>query len=96
MEETNVKEAIREIKEGNEEDLKKIIEKWYEHTHTDGLKLGAKMISAVIFDTIKKHTKKAAKVSLNDYKRMTNEIMSIIAIQLTEQNDSTEEVANDE
>ena len=99
-EETNVKEAVEEIKNANEEELTKIIKDWYERTRTDGMKLGAKMISVVIFDAIKKHTKKAAKVSLNDYKRMTAEIMNFISVQLTEQNDSeeiiTEETSNDE
>lgn len=99
-EETNIKEAVEEIKNANEDELKKVIEAWYEHTRTAGLKLGAKMISVVIFDIIKKHTKKAAKVSLNDYKRMTADIMKVISVQLTEQNDSeetiTEETSNDE
>ena len=58
------------------------------------------MISVVVFDVIKKHTKKAGKVSLNDYKRMTADIVKIISVQLTEQNDleesTTEEQANDE
>lgn len=98
-EETNIKAAVEEIKNSNEDDLKKVIEGWYERTRTDGLKLGAKMISIVVANTIKKHTKKAGKVSLNDYKRMTAEIMNIIAVQLTEQNDSeeitTEETSND-
>ena len=99
-EETNIQKAVEEIKNANEEELKKIIEGWYERTRTDGLKLGAKMISIVVADTIKKHTKKAAKVSLNDYKRMTTDIMNIISVQLTEQNDSeeiiVEETSNDE
>jgi hypothetical protein len=98
-EETNVKEAVEEIKNANEEELQKVIKGWYERTRTDGMKLGAKMISVVVFDTIKKHTKKTAKVSLNDYKRMTAEIMNIISVQLTAQNDSeeiiTEENEND-
>lgn len=99
-EETRIKEAIEEIKKSDENELKKIIERWFESTRTDGLRLGAKMISVVVFDTIKKHTKKAGKVSLNDYKRMTADIMQIISVQLTEQNDSeeaiTEETSNDE
>jgi CRISPR/Cas system-associated protein endoribonuclease Cas2 len=99
-EETNIKEVIAEIKEADEETLKQTIEKWFESTRNQGLKLGAQMISIVVYETIKKHTKKAAKVSLNDYKRMTAEIINIISVQLTEQNDSeentTEEIANDE
>jgi hypothetical protein len=53
------------------------------------------MISIVVADTIKKHTKKAGKVSLNDYKRMTAEIMNIISVQLTEQNDSEENIVEE-
>lgn len=100
MAETNIKEAVEEIKNANEDELKQVIQGWYERTHTDGLKLGASYISAAIFGVIKKHTKKAGKVSLNDYRRMTDEIVKIIAVQLTEQNDSeeviTEETSNDE
>ena len=99
-EETNIKEVVEEIKNANEDELKKVIEQWFESTRTAGMKIGAQFISAAIFGVIKKHTKKAAKVSLNDYKRMTAEIMNIIAVQLTEQNDSgetiTEETSNDE
>lgn len=99
-EELNIKGAIEEIKSANEDQLKQIIENWFEKTRTDGLKIGASFMSAAIYDVIKKHTKKAGKVSLNDYKRMTAEIINIIAVQLTQQNDSdenvTEETSNDE
>ena len=91
-EETNIKEAVEEIKNANEDELKKVIEQWFESTRTAGMKIGAQFISAAIFGVIKKHTKKAGKVSLNDYKRMTAEIMNIIAVQLTEQNDSEENI----
>lgn len=100
MEETNIKEVVEEIRGADEETLKSTIEKWFESTRNQGLKIGAQFISAAIFGVIKKHTQKAGKVSLNDYKRMTAEIIKIISVQLTQQNDSeeitTEEVANDE
>ena len=100
MEETNIKEVVEEIRGADEETLKSTIEKWFESTRNQGLKIGAQYISAAIFGVIKKHTQKAGKVSLNDYKRMTAEIVKIISVQLTQQNDSeenvTEEVANDE
>ena len=100
MEETNIKEAVEEIKNANEDELKKVIEGWFESTRTQGMRIGAQYISAAIFGVIKKHTKKVGKVSLNDYKRMTTDIMNIIAVQLTEQNDSeetiVEETSNDE
>lgn len=99
-EETNMKEVIEEIKNADEDELKKVIEQWFETTRTAGMKLGAKFISAAIFGVIKKHTKKTGKVSLRDYQRCIDEIIKIIAVQLTEQNDSkenivTEEVSND-
>lgn len=98
-EETNIKEVVEEIKNANEDELRKVIEDWFESTRTSGMKIGAQLISVAIFDVIKKHTKKAGKVSLNDYRRMTDEIVKIIAVQLTEQNDLTEstveEASND-
>lgn len=86
--EINVSEAMNEIKNANEDELKKVIEQWYEKTRTDGLKIGAKMISAAIYGVIQKHTKKASP-SLRDYKRMTDEIVKIISVQLTKQEDIT-------
>jgi len=87
-EETNVKEAIEEIKNASEDELKAVIEQWFETTRTAGLKIGARFISAAIYGIIKKHTNKPGKVSLNDYKRMTTEIINLVSVQLTEQNDS--------
>ena len=99
-EETNIKEVVEEIRGASEEELKQTIEKWFESTRNQGLKIGAQFISAAIAGVIKKHTKKAGKVSLNDYRRMTDEIINIISVQLTQQNDSeetiTEEASNDE
>ena len=98
-EETNMKEVIEEIKNASEDELRTVIERWFESTRTQGLKIGASFISAAIYGVIQKHTKKAGKVSLNDYRRMTSEIIDIISVQLTEQNDSeentTEEASND-
>lgn len=92
-EETNIKEVVEEIKGASEDELREVIEKWFESTRTAGLKIGAKFISAAIFGVIQKHTKKAGKVSLNDYRRMTAEIIKIISVQLeTQQNDSEENV----
>lgn len=99
-EETNIKEAVEEIKNANEDELKKVIEQWFESTRTAGMKLGAQFISAAIFGIIKKHIIKKEKASLRDYKRAMDEIIKIISVQLTEQNDSeetiTEETSNDE
>ena len=95
MEETNIKEVVEEIKGADEETLRETVEKWFESTRTAGMKIGAQFISAAIFGVIKKHTKKAGKVSLNDYKRMTAEIIKVISVQLTPQNDSEEIITED-
>lgn len=95
MAETNIKEAVKEIKESDEESLQKVIENWFEITRTQSIKIGAQYISAAIFGVISKHTKKAGKVSLNDYKRMTADIIKIISVQLTQQNDSEEKESNE-
>ena len=94
-EETKVQEVIEEIKNANEDTLRETIEKWFTSIRTDSIQVGAKFISAAIFGAIQKHTKKPGKTSLRDYERMTAEIIKIIAVQLTEQNDSVEENAND-
>ena len=92
MAEANIKEAVKEIKESNEESLQKVIEDWFERTRTQGLKLGAQYISAAIFGVISKHIIKKVKPSLRDYKRCIDEIIKIVSVQLnqqnTEQNDS--------
>ena len=90
-EETNIVEAVAEIKSASEEELKQVIEGWYEKTRTQGLKIGASFISAAVYAEIQKHTKKASKVTLRDYERMTAGILKIVTKQLTEQNDSKEE-----
>jgi hypothetical protein len=90
MEETNIKAAIEEIKDANEDELKKIIEQWFESIRTAGMKIGAELISAAVFSVIKKHLRKKAKPSLRDYERCINEIIDIISVQLTKQNDSKE------
>lgn len=98
-EETNIKEVVEEIKNANEDELKKVIEDWFESTRTSGMKIGAQFISAAIYGVIKKHTIKKEKVSLRDYKRAMDEIINIISVQLTEQNNSeestVEETSND-
>ena len=86
MAEANIKEAVKEIKESNEESLQKVIEDWFERTRTQGLKLGAQYISAAIFGVISKHIIKKAKPSLRDYKRCIDEIIKIVSVQLNQQN----------
>ena len=98
MAEVNIKEAVKEIKESDEESLQKVIEDWFERTRTQSIKIGAQYISAAIFGVIQKNIVKKAKPSLRDYKRMTEEIIKIVSVQLrqqnTEQNDSEEKESN--
>ena len=95
MTEENIKEVIEEIKGADEDTLRSTVEKWFESTRNQGLKIGAQFMSAAIFSVIQKHTKKAGKVSLRDYERMTAEIAKIISVQLTEQNDSEDNAAEE-
>ena len=91
----NISEAVDKIKESNEDQLQETIREWFNKTHTQGLKLGAHMMSAVIYDVIQKNVVKQQevkqKVSYRDYERCVNEIMKIISVQLkqneTQQND---------
>ena len=98
-EETNIKEVVEEIRNADEEQLTKTIEKWFEQTRNQGLKIGATYMSAAIFGIIKKHLKKKTKPSLREYQRCIDEIVRIVSVQLqkpTQQNDSeVEENEND-
>ena len=94
MAEANIKEAVKEIKESDEESLQKVIEDWFERTRNKSIKIGAQYISAAIFGVIQKNIVKKAKPSLRDYKRMTEEIIKIISVQLTQQDDSEEKESN--
>lgn len=94
MAEANIKEAVKEIKESDEESLQKVIEDWFERTRNKSIKIGAQYISAAIFGVIQKNIVKKAKPSLRDYKRMTEEIIKIISVQLKQQNDSEAEKEN--
>ena len=97
MAEENIKEVIEEIQGADEETLRSTIEKWFESTRTAGMKIGAQFISAAIFGVIQKHIKKktGAKASLRDYQRCVDEIINIISVQLTKQNDSEEAETNE-
>lgn len=95
-EETKVSEAMNEIKNANEDELRKVISDWYERTRTDGMRIGAKMIAAAVFGAIRNNLNKQ-RPSLRDYERCIKDIRKIIDVLLTQQNDSevTEEVNND-
>lgn len=88
--EVNITEVADEIKNKSDEELRKTIERWYEKTRTQGMKLGAQMISAAVAGVIEKNLNKKQNPSLRDYKRMTDSIIKIISVQIkqmsTEQN----------
>ena len=100
----NMKDVVSEIQNATEDEIKGVIEKWFEKTRTDGMKVGAKFISAAIYGAFEKHIlKKSSKPSLRDYQRMTDDIVKIISVQLaeeeskenTEHNDLPEEEKDD-
>ena len=87
-EEINVSEAINEVKNASEEELREVIEKWFESTRIDGMKIGASYIAAAVMGKIQKHLSKPGKTSLRDYERCVSDIKKLLAVQLTQQNDS--------
>ena len=97
MAEENIKEVIEEIRGVDEDTLRDTVEKWFESTRTAGMKIGAQFISAAIFGVIQKHIKKktGAKASLRDYQRCVEEIIKIVSVQLTQQNDLEENEATE-
>ena len=101
-ENTNVNQVVEELKgKGtDEEQIKKVIERWFEKTRMDGLRLGAQMISVVIDDAIRKNLKDGMNSSHRDFKRAINKIYEIISVQLkqyeTVQNDYKTGEINDD
>jgi hypothetical protein len=93
-EENKISEVVEEIKGASEEDLNEVIQKWFEETHTSGLRWGAYYISAAVAGAIEKNLKKGSQSSLRDYQRAIKRITEIVSVQLTKQNDlATEEIA---
>ena len=86
-EQINLSEAVSEIKESSEDELRAVIERWFETTRTSGLKLGAQMISIAVYDAIQKNIVAKDKPSLRDYKRAIEGILKIVKVPLTKQND---------
>jgi uncharacterized protein YpuA (DUF1002 family) len=98
-EETKMSEVVDEIKGVSEEELKKVIEEHFEAVRTQGMKIGATYIAAAVMGKFKKHLEKPGKTSLRDYERCVIDIKKMLAVQLTQQNDSedtTEGTPNDE
>lgn len=95
-ENTNMSEVVDEIKNADEESIKKVVEDWFEKTRTSGMKIGATYIAAAVMGKIKKHLEKPGKTSLRDYERCIADIKKMLAVQLTQQNDSEEATEGDE
>lgn len=95
-ENTNMSEIVGEIKNADEESIKKVAEDWFEKTRTQGMKIGAIHIAAAVMGKIKKHLEKPGKTSLRDYERCIADIKKMLAVQLTQQNDSEEATEGDE
>lgn len=100
-EKTNMSEVVDEIKNADEENLKKVIEDWFERTRTDGMKIGAYFVSAAVAGAIDKNLKNGMNSSRRDLERAIKRVLEIVSVQLkqpeTQQNDSeevTEEVVN--
>ena len=96
----NMTEVVDEIKNASESELKEVIERWFDKTRMDGLKMGAQMISLVVDEAIQKNLTKGYNSSLRDYQRAIKRIVEITSVQLkrqeTVQNDlETEEVTDD-
>ena len=89
-EEIKMSEVVDEVKSASEEELRELIENWFERTRADGMKIGAQFIAAAIMGKIQKHLGKPGKTSLRDYERCIADIKKLLAVQLTKQNDSKE------
>lgn len=98
MEETKMSDVISEVRAASEEELRKVIEKWFESTRTQGMKIGANYIAVAVYDAIDKNLKNGMDSSHRDFQRAIKRILEIVSVQLkqkeTQQNDS-EEVVDD-
>lgn len=94
-ENTNVSQAIEELKSADDDQLKKVIERWFEQTRTEGMKIGASFISAAVYDALNKNLKDGMNSSHRDFKRAVKKVVDIVSVQLkqqeTVQNDLEEE-----
>lgn len=90
MDEQNkiIEDAVEELKGADEVKLKEVIEKWFQSTRNDGMKIGARFISAAVYGVIEKHLKKGKDASKRDFERCIKDVLKIVSVQLnTQQND---------
>ena len=96
MEETKMSDVVDEIKGASEDELRELIEGWFERTRTDGMHLGAYFISEAVADAINKNLKNGMNSSHRDFERAIKRVMEIVSVQLkrqeTVQNDLAEVV----
>lgn len=98
-ENTNMSEVVEEIKGASEEELKKVIEEHFEAVKVQGMKAGARFISAAVIGAINKNLKDGMNSSRRDLERAIKSVVEIVSVQLkpeTIQNDLGEEMANDD
>ena len=84
-EENVVSKAMDEIKNANEEELKKVIEEHFEAVRTQGMKIGATYIAAAVYGAIEKNLKRRSNSSLRDYQRAIKRIIEIVSVQLKQE-----------
>lgn len=99
-EEINMSEVVDEVKNVNEDELRETVEKWFESTHMDGVRHGAYMISAAVFDAINKNLKSGMNSSHRDFERTIKKVIEIVSVPLkqkeTQHNNSDEVVEENE
>jgi hypothetical protein len=81
-ENTNMSAVIDEVRNADEESLKKVIEDWFEKTRTAGMRIGAQYISAAVYGAIEKNIKTG---SLRDHQRAIKAVLEIVSVQLNQQ-----------
>lgn len=92
MEENKIQEVVDEIKSAKDDELRSTIEKWFEQTSNQGIKIGASYMAAAVVGIMEKHLKKGKDASKRDLERCLKDIYKIVAVQLdTQQNDSEDD-----
>lgn len=82
---------IEEIKSAKDDELRSTIERWFEQTRNQGLKIGASYIAAAVAGVMEKHLKKGKDASRRDLERCLKDIYRIVSVQLNTQQSDLEE-----
>ena len=93
MDEQNkmIETVVDEIKSAKDDELRNTIEKWFEQTRNQGLKIGASYIAAAVAGVMEKHLKKGKDASRRDLERCLKDIYRIVSVQLNTQQSDLEE-----